>query len=49
MGVGLPLGLLLWLEMRAGEEQRSTSTLIRRWIEERAKVELQKARGDEQG
>jgi hypothetical protein len=39
----------LWRETRAGEKQGSTSTLIRRWIEERAKVDLQKAQGDEQG
>ena len=49
VGVRLPLRLRLWPEMWAGEEHVSTSTLIRRWIEERAKVDVQKAQGDEQG
>jgi hypothetical protein len=40
----IPLGLRLWLELRAGESGLSTSRLIRKLIEREAARDLQQGR-----
>jgi hypothetical protein len=43
IGVRLPPRLKIWLEQRADTEDLSVSTLVRQWIAEHAKRDLQRS------